>query len=158
MYNLATGVNPLAPILLRVLNLEAHKVPRWRDTYLDPKGPYIVVYTRTGGGNRETYQEQNAALRAAEGFVDDWDDSLDSTYAHWAYHVPSSFQALIDEMIEIHPGITETPRQKMERTLRDLEAGKQTTDTERLEKGLRPVIEQLIGTLGADDDTASEKS
>lgn len=75
---------------------------RWRHTYLrtytgDEKypdevpvepGTYIVVETRTGGGNRKDYKCCYKSLWNHPLFVDDWDFDWDETYAGFAFAIP----------------------------------------------------------------------
>ena len=89
LYNMVFGVNPMAAPLLMSLNINHTDVPRFRDCFLSEDGKSIIVYTRTGGGNREEYAEANEALRQIPGFLRDEDDSFDPTYALFHYAVPA---------------------------------------------------------------------
>ena len=62
--------------------------PRYRAVTVYPDKPLVVVRTRTGGGNREYYEEENEALRNLQGFEEDEDDDFDRTYAYWHYRIP----------------------------------------------------------------------
>src|SRR5678809_1375157 len=86
-YNLVHGENGLASVLLIALGLTRETIPRYRDCWWD--GKFICVHTRTGGGNREAYEEQNDQLRHVDGFSHDEDDSFDCTYATF-YFTPSA--------------------------------------------------------------------
>lgn len=48
---------------------------------------YFVIESRTGGGNREEYAEENDAMACDSRFVCDVDDSFDSTYALFVYEL-----------------------------------------------------------------------
>lgn len=111
LYNSLFGVNLLAPMLLAMLGLKEHDVPRFRDCYFD--GENICVYTRTGGGNRDAYESPgrrkanypdlyptdeavnagpfNRDLRMVPEYVYDDDDDYDSTYATFYFKVPERF-------------------------------------------------------------------
>lgn len=113
LYNLLFGVNSLAPILLKHLGLSEDDIPRFRDCYLD--GDQIVIYTRTGGGNRDFYEDEetcrsnypeyfqkkedapkgpwNADLRKSKYYQSDEDDDFDSTYAYFRFRVPETISA-----------------------------------------------------------------
>lgn len=91
LYNALFGYNKFAHILLRILDLDVVDVPRFRDCYLNEAGDEIIIFTRTGGGNREEYAAQNEALRRRPGFIADADDTLDSTYAKFRYSIPEQF-------------------------------------------------------------------
>lgn len=94
LFNLFMGTNPFAGVLMRMAGVpKPRDIARLRDCYLDKQG-YIVVLTRTGGGNRPDYEESNAALTAVPGFVDGLDWDQDSTYALWRYHVPEKYAGL----------------------------------------------------------------
>ena len=98
LYNLLFGVEPLAGTLLSALEVHAVDVPRFRDCFfiLQDEEPRIVIYTLTGGGNREDYVDGIAMLRALPGFIRDYDDDFDSTYAHFEYRMPDSLRELFD--------------------------------------------------------------
>lgn len=111
LYNALFGFNPLAGLLLAMLGLKPDDVPRFRDCYYN--GEHICVYTRTGGGNRDSYEsperrkanypdlyqtdeEVNAGpfnrdLRKVPEYVYDDDDDYDSTYATFYFKVPDRF-------------------------------------------------------------------
>lgn len=118
LYNAVHGFNPMAGVLLSILGVTRDEIPRFRDCYFD--GKHIVIYTRTGGGNREYYENLedckdnypeyftqgedppsgpwNDDLRMIQGFVYDEDDSFDSTYASFYYTVPEQFNYLSDKL------------------------------------------------------------
>lgn len=90
------GVNNLAPVLLKILGVDVGDIPRFRDCYLDDG--HIIIFTRTGGGNRDYYDypddcegPSNDDLREIKGYVDDWDDSFDCTYAYFVYEFPEEW-------------------------------------------------------------------
>lgn len=112
LYNMLFGVNQLAPFLLATLNLNDSKVPRFRDCYL--RDDKIVIYTRTGGGNRDFYDSEescrsnypeyfdgedapsgpwNDDLRAHPNYVFDEDDDYDRTYAYFYFSYPDDYAA-----------------------------------------------------------------
>jgi hypothetical protein len=99
LYNMLFGYNKFAHILLRILDLDPNDVPRFRDCYLNETGDEIIVFTRTGGGNREEYEARNDAMRKWPGFIADADDTLDSTYAKFRYHVPEHLKPAMHEMV-----------------------------------------------------------
>lgn len=105
------GVNSMAPLLLSALGLSASDVPRFRDCFLD--NDLIVVYTRTGGGNRDFYESEescksnypeyfenedespkgpwNNDLRSNEFYLGDEDDDFDCTYAYFRFSYPPEY-------------------------------------------------------------------
>jgi len=68
-------------------------VPRFRDAVMYREGGeiYVKVLTRSGGGNRETYQAQIDAIKNNHPlFVKEYDDEYDSTYAYFIFKIPTS--------------------------------------------------------------------
>lgn len=101
LYNLINGYSPCVLFVLPMLDKHPDEYPRFRDCFLqDPDRPdldnYIHIYTRTGGGNREAYKAENEALRQMPGFVTDFDDAKDSTYASWVFEVPEQWKKDFD--------------------------------------------------------------
>lgn len=113
LYNNLFGVNDRAPTLLAALGLHYNDIPRFRDIYLRDNA--IVVYTRTGGGNRlyyenarecrENYPENfvgeesehpqgpwNDDLRKHPNYVSDIDCDFDCTYAYFFFSFPDAYK------------------------------------------------------------------
>lgn len=124
MYNMLFGTNPAADKLLAALGTTKDEVPRFRDAYLDEDG--IVIYTRTGGNNRDAYEDEatyreyfgvtddapigpfNSDLYRLPGFIRDEDDDFDNTYAYFHYTVPDAFMeevraSLADAGVDVPP-------------------------------------------------------
>jgi hypothetical protein len=87
LYNMIFGYNACAGLFLSALNIDHHKIPRFRDCYLSTDGD-IVIMTRTGGGNRQDYEKENEWLRQQRGFKFDTDLKTDTTYALFHYAIP----------------------------------------------------------------------
>jgi len=51
----------------------------------EPGVIYALLHTRMGGGNRDDYADSIAELQAHPGFLRDYDDSFDCTYANFVY-------------------------------------------------------------------------
>jgi hypothetical protein len=101
-FNMVAGYNKLAPMVLHALNLEHGQIPRFRDAYLDidePARPTLVILTRTGGGNRSGYVEENKTLSGLAGFISDHDDTFDETFAHWRFQVPPNVDREVKDTI-----------------------------------------------------------
>jgi hypothetical protein len=99
LYNLLHGYEPTAAAVLDILHIDPSGIPRFRDAYLTYRdetqsSPVMVILTRTGGVNRTDFAEQNAALCALPGYIDNADDDFDSTFALFRYEVPPVLQAL----------------------------------------------------------------
>lgn len=105
LYNMINGVNPCAFFVLPMLGKHPDEYPRFRDCFLEDEehpecNDHIHVYTRTGGGNRESYEAENDAMTAMPEFVTDFDDSFDCTYASWVFSVPERWKADFDRFKE----------------------------------------------------------
>ena len=110
LYNVAMGWNQLAPVCLKMLNLEHTEVGRFRDAHLretDKEGAVIVVVTRTGGGNREAYEENNRRLQEHPEYLHDADDTYDNTYAEFVFKVPTQYAEDITALLKLHPEAAE---------------------------------------------------
>lgn len=97
LYNLINGVNPAVFFILPMLGKHPDEYPRFRDCFCnDEEHPeyndHIHVYTRTGGGNRGSYEDENAEMTEMPDYVADFDDSFDSTYASWIFRVPDRWK------------------------------------------------------------------
>ena len=89
LYNLLFGINSHTPILLAVLGLKENDVERLRNVFTSDDGKTIEVYTRTGGGNRESYP--NLTMRKLPGWRGSVDDDFDCTYCTDTFYVPAEF-------------------------------------------------------------------
>ena len=112
LYNMIYGANPATFFILPMLGKHPDEYPRFRDCFVGkisrseeldefniPKlqmdsydEPIITVYTRTGGGNREEYVEQNAKMSSHPNYIKDYDDSFDSTFALFEFSVPEKWK------------------------------------------------------------------
>lgn len=124
LYNAIFGENQNADTLLAALNLRKEDIPRYRDCYLE--GDEIVVYTRTGGGNREYYEAENQFLREMEGFISDEDDDYDCTFANFRYKASESILSTVAP--------STAPKDKWASFMSDLESNKDTPEVERAKR------------------------
>lgn len=110
LYNMVNGVQPATFFILPMLGKHPDDYPRFRDCFvgkqntddeLDQFGipvqhhgeeELISVYTRVGGGNRDSYQDEIDELRAMPEYVEDFDDDFDSTFATFVFSVPEMFK------------------------------------------------------------------
>jgi hypothetical protein len=160
LYNMVMGVNKAAPVVLGVLGITPDQVPRLRDAYYD--GRYLCIYTRTGGGNRDYYENEqscrenypemlmpgvdspkgpwNDDLRAVPGFVTDRDDSYDSTYATFFFEVPEQFRDLFTQ----ENAMTESQQERWEAALNRLRDPDDPT-AQRVTAALAPLFDALKG-------------
>jgi len=79
------GKNVNTEIVLAIIGLKESDVERFRDCGMDEDG--ILVYTRTGGGNREYYP--NEKLTTNPYYRYDEDDDFDCTYASYYFNFPA---------------------------------------------------------------------
>jgi len=125
LYNMVHGVNPLAPSLLHMLEIDVSKVDRLRDCYLargEGESIEIHIYTRTGGGNRADYQRSNAYLTSLPQYLGDSDVSHDSTYAIFRFRIPTEYVDKINSLVkEVPQAIAKSPAERFEELLQSLE-------------------------------------
>jgi len=94
IYNMIAGMNQLVVFyMLPVLGRHPDEYPRFRDAFYGDENKEgtegkIIVYTRTGGGNREAHAEENDEITQMDGYCFDYDDDFDSTYANFVFDVP----------------------------------------------------------------------
>lgn len=106
LYNQILGVHPFAKQLLSILGLNVSEYGRLRDVYLKKKDEklVIIVFTRNGGGNRETFEtEVFEKLRKLPNYLCDYDDDFDSTYAYIEFSIPEKFIEVTEEIYQIAP-------------------------------------------------------
>jgi hypothetical protein len=152
LYNMIHGVNPLAPVLMKMLGAAPGDVPRLRDCYFD--GEHIVIYTRTGGGNRDCYDSRettdsedydgpfNDDVRALPGFVRDEDDDYDSTYASFYFEVPQQFHMLLDKLKSMAQ--KQTQAERWEAALDHIKnASPDDPVVQRMTEAFKPVFEAI---------------
>ena len=82
----------LAGSLLAIIGMPQEMIPRFRDVWVDVGSESIVIHTRTGGGNREEYQEENQKMAKHPGYRFDRDDDFDCTYADFFYEIPERYR------------------------------------------------------------------
>lgn len=97
MYNLINGVSKACLYFLPMLGKHPDEYPRFRDCFLkDAQRPEydgkIHVYTRVGGGNRGDYIDEIKALQDTPGYVADYDDEHDNTYAMFVFEIPEKWK------------------------------------------------------------------
>ena len=154
LYNLVHGVNPMSGILLAALGNP--DVPRFRDCYLD--GENIAIHTRTGGGNRETYelggsyQEEynpdgpfNDDLRALPGFIRDEDDEFDATYATFYFAIPEAWAEIVSKVRAVAPDRAK-PADAWQKLFDDLNSGTVTPAIERAVEVIGPILQRTTET------------
>lgn len=150
LYNMLFGRNPMSPFYLSMLGLCPDDVGRFRDCFLqqtDEGEERIVIYTRNGGGNRDSYEDVTEKLRAHPEFVTDFDDDFDCTYASYVFKVPEKFKEKIKILSDM-PHQHVDPGARFKEMLEKLQSGNMDDPEVRhaVEVGkkiLEPIIEQL---------------
>ena len=109
------GNNPLYYLFLVVAGVP-WPVSRFRDLYFHVENgkPFIVVFTRTGGPNREEWAKENEKLTSLPSYVGGHDCDFDPTFAHWYFRVPAEHEPTILRLAELlakHPKFI-NPRKK----------------------------------------------
>jgi hypothetical protein len=90
LYNVVFGMNPAALHILATLGLKPADIGRFRDCFVTQGR--IAVYTRNGGGNREEYMPD---FSDHPEYIEDKDDTFDSTYATIYFRLPAKHAELL---------------------------------------------------------------
>lgn len=99
LYNMLFGKNAQADLLLAVVGLKECDVERFRDVYTDEGGKHIIIYTRTGGGNREHYPQD--LLYENPLFASTSDDNFDNTYCDFVFRTPDEFVSDVQNLSDV---------------------------------------------------------
>ena len=100
LYNMVHGYNIACLWIMPMLGKHEEEYPRFRDCYLEEKdGEHlIVIYTRVGGGNRNSgYGEEELYKNPL--FVETVDDEFDNTYAEYKFRVPEEWKEDFNKII-----------------------------------------------------------
>lgn len=134
LYNMMFGTNPLAPFLLKMLDISKEDVPRFRNCFfLNRDGSEIVILTRTGGNNRNEYEQENKWMTEVIGYKFDKDDRVDNTYANFHYAVPEAFKSQIELLSKL--GAVSNPAEQWRQMLEKLQSREDRDD---------PVVKRAI--------------
>ena len=163
LYNMMFGNNPLAALTLEALQLTPGDIPRFRDAYFDADLDQLVIYTRTGGGNREFYGFRNHGydkgeyegpfnedLEAHSEYVRDEDDDFDETYAYFYFNIPESFKPIFETFKSLGAGQDPNPTEKFAKMIEDLQAGNNTPETERALAVGQAIVGQITKAIISD--------
>lgn len=119
LYNLLNGVSQATFFILPMLGKHPEEYPRFRDCFIgellnskEEKDQFgipqktttddsvISVYTRVGGGNRESYQSEIKEMQDMPTYVKDYDDDFDSTFATFIFSIPNKWMDDFNKIIE----------------------------------------------------------
>lgn len=146
MYNMLFGYDELAPTLMAALKIDPKDVGRYRDCYLNEDGSFIVVLTRTGGGNRAEYKEANRELAKHTLYADDEDDGFDSTYAYFYFNVPNDIAETCEESVA--KGFGRKPAITRFRELTEkMATHPNDPDVKRALEAAKPLMDQLTSAF-----------
>jgi len=134
LYKMILGKNR-CDILLACLGFKINDIPRFRNCYaLEGK---IVIYTRTGGGNRQTYENKemrlktfkewgdedyegceyhgpfNDDLRKNPHYLSDYDNDYDETYAYFNFKYPDEYKSDLEAIEKEIDGFSPTEKFKI---------------------------------------------
>lgn len=172
LYNAIFGVNRMAPHLLAMLGITTSDVPRFRDCYMDDKGR-IVIYTRTGGGNRPFYDCEegcrdhypeyfrddepprgpwNSDLRKLPGFLYDSDDDFDCTYAYFYFNVPQEFKDMLAELQAVAQA--PKPREKWDALFTSMSGKAETPEAKRALEVGQQIFAQIESAISTQEGEA----
>lgn len=146
LYNALFGQNADAPKFLAILNHVApFDPPRFRDCYFD--GEFIVVHTRTGGGNRECWCDEgsehacfgaaNDAMTTHPWYVRDVDDDFDSTYADWFFRPTPEIAATLTKT-------DGTPAERWQELFAKMQAGEMPPEAQKVADAIMPALTDML--------------
>ncbi len=121
LYNQIHGVNQAAFWFLPMLGKHPDEYPRFRDCFTSDEAhpeynDHIHVFTRTGGGNRDHYDEGNQMMKSMDGFVTDFDDSFDKTFASWVFKISAKWKKDYDAICRQDlQGVSEEYREQIKK-------------------------------------------
>lgn len=151
LYNLLHGENGMSTALLTLLDLTRDQIPRYRDCYWS--GDCIVIYTRTGGGNRDYYDVKNddnpegpwnEDLRKHPCYLRDEDDDFDSTYAYFYFKAPEQYKEFTDSL-----AAAKTPGEKFDEVMKMLQSPNAMDDPrfKRVKEAMEPIMKKITEGL-----------
>jgi hypothetical protein len=163
LYEMLFRRHPAGPeILAYGLGLDFSKIGRLRDCYpvQPPLGEVGVVHvlTRTGGGNRSQYVEEDNYLRSSPHYIKDYDDEYDSTYAIFEFSTPESLKQLkelYESMTATDPAKRDamfykhTLKERFEQATKELQ-DPNSKEGKRILEASRPIMDQLKSAMSGE--------
>lgn len=119
-------------------------VGRFRNININKDGTKIILYTRNGGGNRESYFYVFDILKHHPNYITDYDDDFDSTYAYIEFSVPKEYQ---EEIRALSTG--EEPKkigEAFQELFKNMELKKNTEDVSRALNVGKKILEKIETT------------
>lgn len=150
LYNRLFGMNEETPVLLGMIGVNKEYFDRFRDVDLIKNGTIIRIFTRIGGGNRESYKRTWEKIRKHNLYLRDYDDEFDETYAYIEYKIPDTFKETATNMFKNEPL---TFKERFEKELKDI--GKPGT---RANEVAEEISMQIIQTIEKDSGENSRRN
>lgn len=122
MYEMTCNINPDARMVLDLIGIDPEfllEEARLRDVYLSKDRTRVVIFTRIGGGNRSYHAPAITKLRNFKGYVTDYDDDFDNTYASFEYKIPQEKLPMVVAFLASSD--TTTGGEKLKASLKQLE-------------------------------------
>lgn len=121
---------------------------RFRDIYFKSDENKIVLYTRNGGGNRDSYFYIFDILKTHPNYITDYDDDFDSTYAYIEFSVPEKFEKILKDLVI--PSEIETVHDKFTRIYKEMESmSKEQFEADKRFKGLSELFGKIVSQIDA---------
>lgn len=121
LYNALLGKNDHYKELLDLVDLHEGDIERFRDTYLSEDGRILKVYTRTGGPNRNSYQNFIRWMETYPTYIKNYDDTFDTTFMTFEFRIPGEKYG--DALKLLKCTDTRTGQQKFKDLMSSLEDG-----------------------------------
>jgi len=124
---------------LQILGLTRESFGRFRNVFITEG--MIAVYTRCGGGNRESYGEMFNRMREHPLYLRDRDDDFDCTYATIFFSIPEKYEKMLAlfDMGEFDPNKMWTD--KLEKIEKGELTEEEKVNMEQLMKTISEVVE-----------------
>lgn len=122
MYETICNINPDAKMILNLIGIDPKfllEEARLRDVYLSKDKTRVVIFTRIGGNNRSYHFPAITKLRNFKGYITDYDDEFDNTYASFEYQIPQ--EKLPRVVAFLASSDTTTGGEKIKASLKQLE-------------------------------------
>lgn len=147
LYNSLFKENEDSVALLGMIGCTKESIPRYRDVFICDKGENIIIYTRTGGGNRGDYQEEIDKLKSNPNYLEDYDDDFDETYAYFKFKVPEKYSETTKKLFKEEP---ETVHEKFER-----ECNEMNDHNSEAFKRAEKLVETIMNQINDSDDNGN---
>jgi len=148
LYNMLFGCNPHAAALLAILDLTPDDCGRFRDCYPSEDGAKIHIYTRNGGGNRESYMPDFSDHPQFEG---DRDDDFDCTYATITFRTPAEAVALVKDLADRTNNTP--PAERWKQLLSDMDTKKDSAAVARAMEVGKKIMGAIMDDKGGEVKT-----